>query len=33
MTRIPECIDVEVEDPAQLEDADPPKANVDVPEI
>lgn len=22
-TRIPECVDVEIEDPAQLEDADP----------
>lgn len=33
MTRIPECVDVEVEDPAQLEDADPPEANVKAPEI
>ncbi|CAN0081503.1 unnamed protein product [Ectocarpus sp. 4 AP-2014] len=24
-TRIPECVDVEIEDPSQLEDADPPQ--------
>ncbi|CAM9926274.1 unnamed protein product [Ascophyllum nodosum] len=33
MTRIPECVDVEVEDPAQLEDSDPPQPRSEAAEI